>query len=111
MLKTEGLVINPKRNYRLYREEGLQVRTKRREKLIHRVRYIEGCVAYKLYSVELLSGLVLRWMNMRWLEYRRSGVNHLARTALTPAHSYLDDLDEYAKSVSYITTPSMNPDA
>jgi putative transposase len=33
MLKTEGLVINPKRTYRLYREEGLQVRTKRRKKL------------------------------------------------------------------------------
>lgn len=34
MLKTEGLAINPKRPYRLYREEGLQVRTKRRKKLI-----------------------------------------------------------------------------
>ena len=34
MLKTEGLVINPKRTYRIYREEGLQVRTKRRKKLI-----------------------------------------------------------------------------
>ncbi len=34
MLKTEGLVINSKRTYRLYREEGLQVRTKRRKKLI-----------------------------------------------------------------------------
>lgn len=34
MLKTEGYVINRKRTYRLYREEGLQVRTKRRKKLI-----------------------------------------------------------------------------
>ncbi len=33
MLKDEGLVINPKRTYRIYREEGLQVRTKRRKKL------------------------------------------------------------------------------
>ena len=33
MLKTEGLVINPKRTYRIYREEGLQVRTKKRKKL------------------------------------------------------------------------------
>ena len=33
MLRTEGLVKNPKRTYRLYREEGLQVRTKRRKKL------------------------------------------------------------------------------
>jgi putative transposase len=34
MLRLEGLVTNPKRTYRLYREEGLQVRTKRRKKLI-----------------------------------------------------------------------------
>ena len=33
MLKLEGRVINPKRTYRIYREEGLQVRTKRRRKL------------------------------------------------------------------------------
>lgn len=33
MLKAEGLVINAKRTYRIYREEGLQVRTKRRKKL------------------------------------------------------------------------------
>lgn len=33
MLKAEGLVINKKRTYRLYTEEGLQVRTKKRKKL------------------------------------------------------------------------------
>lgn len=33
MLRAEGLVLNPKRSYRVYREEGLQVRTKRRKKL------------------------------------------------------------------------------
>ena len=33
MLRTQGHVINPKRTYRIYREEGLQVRTKRRKKL------------------------------------------------------------------------------
>lgn len=33
MLSAEGLVINRKRTYRVYREEGLQVRTKRRKKL------------------------------------------------------------------------------
>lgn len=33
MLRTEGLVQNAKRTYRIYREEGLQVRTKRRKKL------------------------------------------------------------------------------
>ena len=33
MLRTEGQVLNHKRTYRIYREEGLQVRTKRRKKL------------------------------------------------------------------------------
>ncbi len=33
MLKAQGHVINPKRTYRIYREEGLQVRTKQRKKL------------------------------------------------------------------------------
>lgn len=34
MLKAEGMVINKKRTYRLYTAEGLQVRTKKRKKLI-----------------------------------------------------------------------------
>jgi len=33
LLRLEGLVRNPKRTYRIYREEGLQVRRKRRRKL------------------------------------------------------------------------------
>lgn len=33
MLKAEGLVINKKRTYRVYTEEGLQVRTRKRKKL------------------------------------------------------------------------------
>lgn len=33
MLKAEGLVINKKRTYRIYTEEGLQVRTRKRKKL------------------------------------------------------------------------------
>ena len=33
MLKAEGLVINKKRTYRIYTEEGLQVRTKKRKKI------------------------------------------------------------------------------
>lgn len=38
LLKREGLVENAKRTYRLYRAEGLQVRTKRRRKLPRRDR-------------------------------------------------------------------------
>jgi len=38
LLKREGLVVNPKRTYRVYREEKLQVRTKRRKRLAKRPR-------------------------------------------------------------------------
>ena len=38
MLKREGLVINAKRTYRVYRERRLQVRTKRRKRLPRQVR-------------------------------------------------------------------------
>lgn len=38
MLRREGLVVNQKRTYRLYTEQGLQVRTKRRRKLPRRDR-------------------------------------------------------------------------
>lgn len=34
LLPSEGLVINPKRTYRVYSELGMQVRTKRRKKLV-----------------------------------------------------------------------------
>lgn len=34
LLKAEGLVMNKKRTYRIYTEEGLQVRTKKRKKLV-----------------------------------------------------------------------------
>lgn len=34
MLKREGLVVNKKRTYRLYRQLGMQVRAKRRKKLV-----------------------------------------------------------------------------
>ena len=33
MLRADGYIKNPKRTYRVYREEGLQVRTKRWRKL------------------------------------------------------------------------------
>jgi len=38
MLRREGLVVNHKRTYRLYTEQGLQVRTKKRRKLPRRDR-------------------------------------------------------------------------
>ena len=42
LLKNEGLVVNKKRTYRLYREAGLQVRTKKRKKLVRYPRRLVG---------------------------------------------------------------------
>jgi len=56
MLRTEGLVINPKRTYRVYREEGLQVRTKRRKRLIRpRVPLSVPCAVNERWSVDFVS--------------------------------------------------------
>ena len=55
MLRSEGLVINPKRTYRIYREEGLQVRTKRRKKLIRpRIPMIVPNAVNERWSLDLL---------------------------------------------------------
>ena len=50
LLKAEGLVVNKKRTYRIYTEEGLQVRTKKRKKL-HRPKQ----------SMEVPMGIDQRW--------------------------------------------------
>jgi len=71
-------------------------------RFIHRVRYFEGCITYRLYRIPFLSGLALRWMNMRWLEYLAFDRLQLARTVLTSAYSYLDDPKEYAISIPHI---------
>ncbi len=56
MLKAEGRVINPKRTYRIYREEGLQVRTKRRKKLTRpRVPMLVPDAVNQRWSVDFVS--------------------------------------------------------
>ena len=56
MLKAEGLVINRKRTYRIYREEGLQVRTKVRKKLNRpRVPLVVPGATNERWSVDFVS--------------------------------------------------------
>lgn len=56
MLRAEGLVKNPKRTYRIYREEGLQVRTKRRKKLTRpRVPLAVPSAVNERWSVDFVS--------------------------------------------------------
>ena len=51
MLKAEGLVVNEKKTYRIYREEKLQVRRKRRKRLLARDRV----------AMPILEGINQRW--------------------------------------------------
>ena len=56
MLKAEGKVINPKRTYRIYREEGLQVRTNKRKKLIRpRVPMVVPGAVNQRWSMDFVS--------------------------------------------------------
>lgn len=56
MLKREGLVVNHKRTYRLYIEEGLQVRTKKRRKLVRpRVPMVLPSKAGERWSLDFVS--------------------------------------------------------
>jgi len=56
MLKAEGHVINPKRTYRIYREEGLQVRIERRKKLIRpRIPMLVPDMINQRWSVDFVS--------------------------------------------------------
>jgi putative transposase len=56
LLKSEGQVVNFKRTYRLYREEGLQVRRKRRKKLnIPRTPMLVPNVVNERWSVDFVS--------------------------------------------------------
>ena len=56
MLVIEGRVVNFKRTYRLYREEGLQVRRKRRKKLIiPRIPMIVPSAVNERWSVDFVS--------------------------------------------------------
>ena len=56
MLRLEGLVVNAKRTYRVYREEGLQVRTKRRKKLMRpRVPLSVPSTVNERWSVDIVS--------------------------------------------------------
>ena len=73
MLKDEGLVINEKRTYRIYREEGLQVRRKRRKRLPKRPRVPLPLVdrANQRWSMDFMSDQLANGRRFRVLQSRR----------------------------------------
>jgi putative transposase len=66
MLKTAGHVVNPKRTYRIDREEGLQVRTKRRKKLTRpRIPMILPTAINERWSVDFVSDQLANGRRLR----------------------------------------------
>lgn len=87
LMKQEGLVINPKRTYRLYRGFGLQVRTKRRRKL-NRPRVpmavptqVNERWSFDFVSDQLISGRRFRILNIVD-DFTRECVGQLVDTSI-----------------------------
>jgi len=88
MLKREGLVVNRKRTYRLYREEGLQVRTKKRKKLVRpRVPMAVPTQANERWSLDFVSDQLADGRRIRVLnvvdDYSRECVGQLVDTSIS----------------------------
>ena len=60
LLKREGFVVNRKHTYRLYREEGLQLRTKKRKRLYRmRVELSEPTAINQQWSMDFVADLLI----------------------------------------------------
>ncbi len=101
LLKAESLVINKKHTYRLYTEEGLQVRTKKRKKLIRPRQPIELPTApNQRWSMDFVSDQLSNGRRFRVLnvvdDYSREMVGQLLSTSISGRQvaRFLDQLIE-----------------
>ena len=101
MLKAEGLVMNPKHTYRLYREEGLQVRMKKRKKLKRPRLVMETPTGInQRWSMDFVSDQLFDGRRFRVLnivdDYSREMVGQLVASSITGQRvaSFLDQLIE-----------------
>ena len=82
MLKIEGHIINPKRTYQIYREEGLQVRAKHRKKLIRpRIPIVVPDAVNQRWSIDFVSDQLANGRRFRVLnivdDYSRECVTQI----------------------------------
>ena len=101
LLKAEGLVVNKKRTYRLYTEEGLQVRTKKRKKLQRpRLPMEVPTQANQRWSMDFVSDQLSNGRRFRVLnvvdDYSREMVGQLVSTSIAGQQvaRFLDQLGE-----------------
>ena len=88
LLKSEGLVINRKRTYRLYKEAGLQVRTKKRKKLTRPAAVMTTPVAPNLrWSMDFVADQLSNGRRFRILnvvdDHSREVIGQLVRFSIT----------------------------
>ena len=104
LLKKEGLVKNRKRTYRIYTEEGLQARTKKRKKLIRpRVVMDLPKQANERWSMDFVSGQLSNGRRFRILnivdDYTREMAGQYVNYSISGAHVawFLDKIAEQRK--------------
>lgn len=88
LLKAEGLVINKKRTYRIYTEENLQVRTKKRKKLQRpRLPMIVPTVVNERWSMDFVSDQLSQGRRFRVLniidDFTKEMVGQLVSVSIT----------------------------
>lgn len=101
LLKAEGLVVNKKHTYRLYTEEALQVRTKKRKKLIRPRMPMELPTAInQRWSMDFVSDQLSTGRRFRVLnivdDYSREMVGQLVSVSISGARvaRFLDELSK-----------------
>ncbi len=99
MLRNEGLVVNRKRTYRVYSELGMQVRTKRRKKLIRpRIPMAVPNRVDERWSLDFVHDQLADGRRIRILnivdDYSRACVGQLVDTSISGVRvaRYLDEL-------------------
>jgi putative transposase len=99
LMKSEGLVVNRKKTYRLYCELGMQVRTKKRKKLVRpRLPMAVPSQSNERWSLDFVSDQLANGRRIRILnivdDFSRTCVGQLVDTSISGARlaRYLDEL-------------------
>ena len=118
MLKMEGLVKNRKRTYRIYSEEGLQVRTKRRKKLNRpRVPLEVPTAPDERWSVDFVSDQLADSRRFRVFnivdDFHRECVGQIVDHSISGARvaRYLDTLNRCPKTIVCDNGPELTSKA
>jgi len=118
LLKREGLVANRKRTYRIYSEEGLQVRTKKRKKLTRpRIPMILPTHQDERWSIDFVSDQLASGRRFRVLnivdDFTRECVGQLVDTSISGARMtrFMDHLGRKPRTIVCDNGPELTSKA